>query len=162
NNLTGFSVSILLMLVNIPFIFLGYRMLGKVFVFKAAFAIAGLAIVVAVFPYPIITSDKLLVAVFGGFFLGVGIGLAVRGGGVLDGSEILAIFMSKKTSMTLGDVIMVFNIIVFSFAAYILGMESALYSILTYLSASKTVDFIIEGIEEYTGFTIISPKSNEI
>ena len=162
NNVTTFPISIILILVNIPFVYLGYKMLGRVFVIKAAIAIAGLALVVAFVPYPIITSDKLLVAVFGGFFLGVGIGLAVRGGGVLDGSEILAIFISRKTSVTLGDVILVFNIVIFSVAAYILGIESALYSILTYLSASKTVDFIIEGIEEYTGFTIISPKSREI
>jgi uncharacterized membrane-anchored protein YitT (DUF2179 family) len=162
NNLTSFPISIILILVNIPFVYLGYKMLGKAFVIKAGFAIAGLALVVAFVPYPIITSDKLLVSVFGGFFLGVGIGLAVRGGGVLDGSEILAIFISRKTGLTLGDVILVFNIVIFSFAAYILGIESALYSILIYLSASKTVDFIIEGIEEYTGFTIISPKSQEI
>ncbi len=162
NNFSSLPFSIILIIVNIPFIFLAYRQLGKMFVLKAAIAITGLALAVAFIPYPIITSDKLLVAVFGGFFLGVGIGLAVRGGGVLDGSEVLAIYISRRTSMTLGDVILVFNIIIFSFAAYILGMEAALYSILTYLAASKTVDFIIEGIEEYTGFTIISPKSEEI
>ena len=129
---------------------------------KTAFAIVLLAISVAFIPYPVITSDKLLISVFGGFFLGMGIGLAVRGGGVLDGTEVLAIYISRRTSMTIGDVILILNVIIFSFAAYLLGIEIALYAILTYLAASKTVDFIIEGIEEFTGVTIISPKSDEI
>jgi uncharacterized membrane-anchored protein YitT (DUF2179 family) len=162
NETTGTSLSILLILVNIPFIILAYLQEGREFVLKTTFAILGLAVAVAFIPYPVITTDKLLVAVFGGFFLGMGIGLAVRGGGVLDGTEVLAIYVSKRTSMTIGDVILVINILIFSVAAYLLGLEVALYSVLTYLSASKTVDFIIEGIEEYLGVTIISPKSREI
>ncbi|HLO81878.1 MAG TPA: YitT family protein [Chitinophagaceae bacterium] len=159
---TGVSLSVLLILVNIPFAILGYSQIGRSFVIKTTFAIVSLALVVAFLPYPVITSDKLLISVFGGFFLGMGIGLAVRGGGVLDGTEILAIYISRRTSLTIGDVILILNIIIFSFAAYLLGIEIALYAILTYLSASKTVDFIIEGIEEFTGVTIISPKSEEI
>ncbi len=159
---TGVSLSVLLILVNIPFAILGYSQIGRSFVIKTTFAIISLALVVAFLPYPVITSDKLLISVFGGFFLGMGIGLAVRGGGVLDGTEILAIYISRRTSLTIGDVILILNIIIFSFAAYLLGIEIALYAILTYLSASKTVDFIIEGIEEFTGVTIISPKSEEI
>jgi uncharacterized membrane-anchored protein YitT (DUF2179 family) len=162
SQLSGLSLSVLLILVNIPFVVLGYAQIGKSFVIKTTLAIGLLAIIVAVLPYPVITSDKLLISVFGGFFLGMGIGLAVRGGGVLDGTEILAIYISRRTSLTIGDVILIFNVIIFSFAAYLLGIETALYAILTYLSASKTVDFIIEGIEEYTGVTIISPKSDEI
>jgi uncharacterized membrane-anchored protein YitT (DUF2179 family) len=111
---------------------------------------------VTLIPYPEITEDKLLVASFGGFFLGAGIGMAMRGGGVLDGTEILALTMSQKISASIGDVILVFNIIVFAVGAYILGIESALYSILTYLVASKAVDFFVEGIEEYTAITIVS------
>ncbi|MCW3092577.1 MAG: hypothetical protein JWP81_3646 [Ferruginibacter sp.] len=159
---TGVSLSILLILINIPFIVLGYWSIGKEFAIKTAMAIISLSIVVAFFPYPQITADKLLVAVFGGFFLGSGIGLAVRGGGVLDGSEVLAINISKKLGLTIGDIILILNIIIFSFAAWLLSIEIALYSILTYISASKTVDFIIEGIEEYTGVTIISIKYDEI
>lgn len=162
NQITEVPLAILLILVNIPFIFLGYTQIGRGFVIKTTLAIVMLAIVVAILPYPVITSDKLLISVFGGFFLGMGIGLAVRGGGVIDGTEILAIYISRRTSLTIGDVILIFNIIIFSFAAWILGIETALYAILTYLSASKTVDFIIEGIEEFTGVTIISPKSEEI
>jgi uncharacterized membrane-anchored protein YitT (DUF2179 family) len=155
-------LSLLLILVNIPFILIGYHQLGRSFVLKTVYAILGLALAVAFLPYPVITSDKLLVAVFGGFFLGVGIGLAVRGGGVLDGTEVVAIFISRRTTLTIGDVILLINIVIFSFAAYLLGLEVALYSILIYLAASRTVDYIIEGIEEYTGVTIISPKSHEI
>ncbi len=160
--LTPFSLPILIVVINAPFILLGYIQLGKTFAIKSIFAIAGLAIVVAVFNFPIITYDKLLIAVFGGFFLGGGIGLAVRGGGVIDGTEVLAIYLSRKTGQTIGDFILVFNIIIFATAAYLLSIEIALYSILTYLAASKTVDFVIEGVEEYIGVTIISEKCDQI
>jgi uncharacterized membrane-anchored protein YitT (DUF2179 family) len=162
NQLSKWPLSIMLILVNLPFMLIGYRQLGKPFVFKTAFAIGLLAIVVAFIPYPFITSDKLLIAIFGGFFLGLGIGLAVRGGGVLDGTEVLAIYISKRTPLTIGDVILLFNILIFSCAAFLLGIEIALYSVLTYLAAARTVDFVIEGIEEYTGVTIISPKYKDI
>ncbi len=160
--ISGISLSILLIVVNIPFIILGYYSISKEFAVKTAIAIGALSLMVAFFPYPQITADKLLVAVFGGFFLGTGIGLAVRGGGVIDGTEVLAINLSKKMGPTIGDIILILNIIIFSFAAWLLSIETALYSILTYLAASKTVDFIIEGIEEYTGVTIISVKYDEI
>jgi uncharacterized membrane-anchored protein YitT (DUF2179 family) len=151
-----------IILINIPFILLGYRQIGKIFTIRTFLAIIGLALCVAFVDYPPVTNDKLLVAVFGGFFLGAGIGFAIRGGGVLDGTEVLAIYISRKTGSTIGDVILVINIFIFLSAVYFLGIEIALYSMLTYLSASKTVDFLIEGIEEYTGVTIISRKSVEI
>lgn len=160
--LTGIQLPILLVIINAPFILLGFNLISKQFAIKTSLAIIGLAICVAFLPYPQITSDKLLVAVFGGFFLGAGIGLAVRGGAVIDGTEVLAIAVTKKTALTIGDVIMIINIIIFSLAAWLLSIETALYAMLTYLSASKTVDFIIEGIEEYTGVTIISLKADKI
>lgn len=153
---------VLIILINIPFIFLGYKVIGRQFTIKTTFAILGLAFVLATFDFPEVTQDKLLVAVFGGFFLGAGIGLSVRGGGVLDGTEILAIYLSRKLSTTIGDIIILINILVFLAAAYLLSVESALYSMLTYLAASKTLDFVIEGIEEYTGVTIISDYSEEL
>jgi uncharacterized membrane-anchored protein YitT (DUF2179 family) len=159
---TELSLSILIVAVNLPFLVLGYSQIGKEFAFKSIFAIILLAIVVHFVPYPLITSDKLLIAVFGGFFLGAGIGMAIRGGSVIDGTEVLAIYLSKRTGLTIGDIILIFNIIIFSFGAYILSIEIALYAILTYMAASKTVDFIIEGVEEYTGITIISEYSDEI
>jgi len=160
--LTEYPLSVLIVIINAPFIILGYFQIGKSFVVNSVVAIVGLAIALALIEYPIITSDKLLVAVFGGFFLGAGIGLSVRGGGVLDGTEVLAIYLSRKTGLTIGDLILIFNIIIFSAAAYLLSIETALYSILTYLAASKTVDFVIEGVEEYIGVTIISTHSEEI
>ncbi len=162
SELTSFQLPVVLVIINIPFVLLGLVVVDKLFALKASLAIIGLAICTAFFPFPDVTHDKLLVAVFGGFFLGAGIGLSVRGGAVLDGTEVLAIFISRKTSLTIGDVILSFNIVIFSVAAWLLSVETALYSVLTYLAASKTVDFIIEGIEEYTGVTIISVKSDAI
>jgi uncharacterized membrane-anchored protein YitT (DUF2179 family) len=162
SEITGFSLPLLIVIINLPFIYLGYKNVEKIFAFKTLSAILGLALCLIFISYPIVTSDKLLVAVFGGFFLGAGIGLAVRGGGVLDGTEILAITLSKKLSVSIGDVILIINIIIFFAAAFILSFERALYSILTYLSAARTIDFLISGIEEYTGVTIISTKSEEI
>lgn len=159
---TGITLSILLIVINLPFIILGYKQISPQFAVKSIFAIVGLAFVVYFLDYPVVTSDKLLVSAFGGFFLGAGIGLAVRGGGVLDGTEVLAIYLSKKTRLSIGDIILIFNIIIFFVGAYVLSIETALYAILTYYAAAKTVDFIIEGIEEYTGITIISDKSNRI
>lgn len=153
---------LLLLLINIPFLVLGYNVISKSFAIRAAIAILFLALVISTVKFPDITQDKLLVSVFGGFFLGAGIGLTVRGTAVLDGTEVLAIAVSRKTSATIGDVILIINIFIFSAAAYFLGIETALYSIITYLAASKTLDFIIEGIEEYTGITIVSAHSEEI
>lgn len=162
NKESGLSLSLLIILINIPFILLGWRQISKLFSIKSMVAIALLALAVELFPYPEITHDKLLVAVFGGFFIGAGIGLCIRGGGVIDGTEVLAIFLNRKSSLSVGDFILLFNIGIFSIAAYLLSVEVALYSILTYLAASKTVDFILEGIEEFTGVTIISPHTDEI
>ncbi|MCF6271336.1 MAG: YitT family protein [Melioribacteraceae bacterium] len=162
SEITSLPLSILVVAINLPFLILGYSQIGKQFAIKSIIAIIGLAFVIYLIPYPLITSDKLLIAVFGGFFLGAGIGMAIRGGSVIDGTEVLAIHLSKKTGLTIGDIILIFNIIIFSFGAYILSIEVALYAILTYLSASRTITFIIEGVEEYTGITIISDYSEEI
>ena len=160
--LTNYPLALLIVIINAPFIILGYFQIGKLFTIKSIAAISGLALALIFIDYPIITSDKLLIAVFGGFFLGSGIGLTIRGGGVLDGTEVLAIYLTKKTGLTIGDLILIFNIIIFAVAAYLLSVETALYSILTYLTASKTVNLVVEGVEEYIGVTIISTKSEEI
>ncbi len=162
NRATGFPFPVLLLLINIPFILLGWKQIGRKFSIKSIICIAILGLVVATVHYPIVTNDKVLIAVFGGFFLGAGIGLVIRGGAVIDGTEILAIFLSRKRSISIGDFIMLFNIVIFSVAAYLHSVEMALYSILTYMSAAKTVDFILEGIEEFTGVTIMSPRTEEI
>jgi len=157
SQISGWSLPLILIIINIPFIILGYRISGTAFAIKTASAIIGLSLAVTFIHFPQVTEDKLLVAVFGGFFLGAGIGIAVRGGSVLDGTEVLALFISRRTGATLGDIIMVLNIVIFGIAAKLLSLEAALYSIITYLAAYKTVDFLIEGIEEYLGVTIISP-----
>lgn len=162
NKETAFSLSLLIVFINLPFILLGWKQISKIFGIKSIIAISLLAVAVALFPYPTITHDKLLVSVFGGFFIGAGIGLCIRGGGVIDGTEVLAIFFNRKSSLSVGDFILLFNIVIFSVAAYLLSIETALYSILTYLAASKTVDFILDGIEEFNGVTIISPHTDEI
>jgi uncharacterized membrane-anchored protein YitT (DUF2179 family) len=162
SGITKAPLPLLLIGINIPFILLAYKVMGKNFAIKTAFAIGGLALCVATVSFPAVTNDKLLVAVFGGFFLGAGIGLAVRGGAVIDGTEVLAIYLSKKFATTIGDIIILINILIFSAAAYFLSIEIALYSMITYLAASKTLDFIIEGIDEYIGVTIISAHHEEI
>jgi uncharacterized membrane-anchored protein YitT (DUF2179 family) len=160
--LTQIPLYVLIICINIPFVILGYMVLGKGFAVKTALAISGLALCVATVDFPNVTNDNLLVAIFGGFFLGAGIGLSVRGGAVIDGTEVLAIFLSRKMGTTIGDIIVLINVVIFSAAAYFLSIEIALYSMITYLAASRTLDFIIEGIEEYIGVTIVSSHSDEI
>jgi uncharacterized membrane-anchored protein YitT (DUF2179 family) len=162
-NILGYPLSILILVINLPFIAVGFRQIGWKFAIKSTLAIGGLSLCLAFVHYPDVTPDKLLTAVFGGFFIGAGIGLAIRGGAVLDGTEIAALLVSKSSHLLrVGDVILILNIFIFSAAAFFLGIESALYSILTYFAASKTIDFLIHGIEEYTAVIIISEKSEEI
>jgi uncharacterized membrane-anchored protein YitT (DUF2179 family) len=160
--LTSWPLALLLILINIPFVLLGYKVIGKMFAVKTILAIGGLALVVGTVDFPNVTNDNILVAVFGGFFLGAGIGLTVRGGAVIDGTEVLAIYLSRKLGTTIGDIIIIINVLIFGSAAYFLGIDVALYSMITYLAASKTLDFIIEGIEEFTGVTIVSDHSEAI
>lgn len=162
NIVSGVNLSLLVVLINLPFVAIAYTQISKKFAFKTLIAISLLAITLAIVEFPIITQDKLLIAVFGGFFLGAGIGLSIRGGSVIDGTEVLAIYSSRKTTLSVGDVILILNIVIFSTAAYIINIETALYAILTYLVASKTVDFVVHGIEEYTSVMIVSDKSDGI
>lgn len=157
-----FPLSVLLIMFNTPFIILGFRQIGKEFALKSIIAITGLAIVIQFVHFPVLTSDPLLIATFGGLFLGAGIGFAMRGGSVLDGTEVLAIYISRKSLLSIGDIILIFNIIIFLTGAYLLSIEIALYAILTYYVASRAVSYLIEGFEEYTGVTIISAYSEEI
>lgn len=159
---TPIPLPVLILLINIPFIFLGWRQVGLGFALRASGGILVLSVLLSLWTLPTFTDDRLLIAVFGGFFLGAGIGLSIRGGGVIDGTEVLALYISRKTGLTIGDFILVINILIFLTAAWLLDLESAMYSTLTYLIASRTVDFLVHGIEEYTGVTIISDQSEEI
>lgn len=161
-NITALNLGVLLVIVNLPFIYLASKTIGNKFAIKSIIAITLLAFVVHFVNYPTITEDKLLIAVFGGFFLGLGIGMSMRGGSVIDGTEVLAIYLGRKLSLTIGDVLLLINIVIFSVGAYVLSVETALYAILTYLAAAKTVDFVVDGVEEYVGVTIISNKHKEL
>lgn len=162
-NTTTLPLSVLILLINLPFVALGYRQIGRPFAIKSALAIVGLSIALEVIPYPDVTPDLLLTAVFGGFFIGAGIGLAMRGGGVLDGTEVAALLISRSNPLLkVGDVIMLLNVAIFGAAAFFLSIESALYSMITYFAASKTVDFLIQGIEQYTAVLIVSPLHSAI
>ena len=159
---SGLDMSIWLLLINLPFIVLGYLQVGKSFGLKCGLAILSLAFAVHFVQIPSFTHDRLLSAVFGGVFLGAGIGLSIRGGGVLDGTEIFALLAGRRLGATVGSIILVINIVIFSAAAFILSVESALYSMLTYFAASKTVDFLLYGLEAYNGMLIFSQNNEKI
>lgn len=160
--LTGLRLSLLLVLVNLPFLLLARVVIGKRFAWNTAIAITLLSLTLTFVHFPEVTEDKLLVSVFGGFFLGTGIGLSMRGGSVLDGTEVLAIFLSRRLGTKVSDWVILINIVIFSVAAYMLSIEQALYSLLTYIVASKALDFVVDGIEEYTQVTIISQHPDAI
>lgn len=162
SSLTDWPISILLIVINIPFIWLGYRRVDRIFALKTLVAIFILAAILHLVNFPHVTNDKVLTAVFGGFFLGLGIGLAMRGGCVIDGTELLAVYINPRSFLSIGQIILVINIIIFGIAAFFISVQSALYSILTYLAASQTINYIIQGFDEYTAVTIISPKSDLI
>jgi uncharacterized membrane-anchored protein YitT (DUF2179 family) len=155
-------LSFIIPLINLPFIFLGNRLFGKKFALQTIISIGLLSFSLLIVSIDAITIDPILAAVFGGVFLGAGIGFSIRGGSVIDGTEVLAISLSKKIGATVGDVMLIMNALIFSLAGYIMGIEIALYSLLTYLAAAKALDFVVEGIEEYIGVTIVSDYCEEV
>ena len=162
SRLFTWNLSVLIFAINFPFIILGVRQISLAFGIKTFIAIIALSLSIEYIHFPVVTQDKLLIAVFGGFFLGAGVGFAMRGSSVLDGTEILALFFSKKFATQVGEFILIINIVIFSIAAISFSLETALYSILTYIVASRAVDYIAQGIEEYIGVTIVSDYAKEI
>ena len=160
--LTGVPLGVVLVLVNAPFAMIAYKHVGRTFAFKTTLGIVILALELAAVPFPVATEDKLLGAVFGGTFVGAGVGLAIRGGGVLDGTEILAVILSRRTFATVGEVILAMNAVIFGVAAWFLGVEAALYSALTYFAATRTIDYLLHGIEAYNGVLVVSPHHGVI
>ncbi|MCP9766155.1 YitT family protein [Lacihabitans soyangensis] len=156
------DLSIILVVINAPFIALAYFIVGKHFAIRSMSAILLIVLILIFVPFHELTHDKLLVAMFGGFFMGIGIGLCMRGGGTFDGMEVLALMTFKKSSFSITEIILAMNIVIFIIAAVFLKIETALYAIMTYLVASQVTKYVIEGIEAYTGVTIISGKSEEI
>ena len=153
----------LILIINLPFVALGYQQMGRRFALRSALGIGGLALVLAIVPFPDVTPDNLLTAVFGGVFIGAGIGLAMRGGAVLDGTEIAALLASRHlVLLKVSDIILILNLVIFLGAVFILGTEPALYSMLTYFAAARVMEFVLNGIEQYTGVTIVSEQSEDI
>lgn len=156
------NLGIAIILLNLPFIIISYFSVSRRFAFRTFISVVLLGICLLLLPDVAITSDKLLISIFGGVFLGIGIGLIMRAGAALDGIEVLALYTLKRTSFTISEIILGINILIFAIAAFKFGIETALYSVLTYFAATRTIDYVVEGIQAYTGVTIISGKSEVI
>src|ERR1700761_1302169 len=156
------NIAYIIIAANIPFIIMGGIQINRAYAIKTSAAIVGLGLCLLYMPYQEVTQDKLLVSIFGGVSMGIGVGLAIRGGCALDGVEVLALYTGKRISFTISEIILGINIIIFLIAGIQLGLPTALYSILTYYAASRTSNFVIEGLEEYTGVTIISAESEQV
>lgn len=162
SELTGFEISYSLPIITVPFFVLGWFSVSRRTLFKSIISVLVLAAVIHFENFRPITNDKLLIAVFGGIFLGAGIGLAIRNGTVLDGSEILGLYLNERIGVSIGNIILVFNTILFIITAATLSVEVALYSILTFIVTGKVIDFIFRGFEDYVGLMIISQANHEI
>ncbi len=156
------NLAYVIVLANLPFVIMSAYAINKGFAIKTFFCVVLLSVCLLYPGFPVITEDKLLISIFGGFFLGLGIGLTMRAGCAVDGIEVLALYTLRRSSFTISEIILGLNIIIFSMAAFKFGIPVALYSMLTYFTASKTIDYVIEGIQAYTGVTIISGKSEEV
>lgn len=156
------NLGLVVVAMNVPFIIAASRSVSFSFAVKMLISVVLLAVCLFFVPYPVITSDKLLISIFGGGFLGLGVGLVMRAGSALDGIEVLALYTLKRTSFTITEIILGLNILIFSLAAFRFGVESALYSILTYFTASRLIDYVVEGLQAYIGVTIISSQSDII
>jgi uncharacterized membrane-anchored protein YitT (DUF2179 family) len=155
-------IAYVIVALNLPFVALGARLVSRNFALRSLTAIVGFGLCLLIIPYPQVTHDRLLVAVFGGVFMGLGVGLAMRGGAALDGIEVLAVYTRRHVSFTVSEIVLAINILIFLIAAIHLGFETALYSMLTYYAASRTTNFVVEGVEEYTSVTIVSAEANAI
>lgn len=162
SQLFDLDISIVLLLVSGPFLLMGWKTLTKKIVIKSFLAISALAIFIHFENFTSLTEDKLLIAIFGGLFLGAGIGITIKNGAVLDGSEILGIFINNRFGISIGKVILLFNILLFSVTAFLISIEVSMYSILTFLITAKVIDLMIEGFEDYVGLMIVSENANAI
>ncbi len=158
----GWDLGMLLILLNIPFIILSLYKVGRNFALRSTLTVVLIALTMQFVEFPELTHDKLLVAMFGGFFMGIAVGLSMRGGGTFDGMEVLVLMTTKKSSFSITEIILGMNIVIFIIAAIFMKVETALYATLTYIIAGQTTKYVIEGIEAYTGVTIVSGKSEEI
>ena len=157
-----FNLGLVILVLNIPLIAISYFSVGKRFAYRTLVSVILLGICLLIIPNYAVTADKLLISIFGGVFLGIGIGLIMRTGAALDGIEVLAVYTLKRTSFTITEIILGINIIIFTIAGFKFGIETALYSILTYFAATRCIDYVVEGLQAYTGVTIVSGKSEAI
>jgi uncharacterized membrane-anchored protein YitT (DUF2179 family)/predicted metal-dependent HD superfamily phosphohydrolase len=162
HELYHFNLALVIVVLNLPFIVISYFSVGSRFAFRTLLSVILLGICLTLLPEFNITEDKLLISIFGGVFLGIGIGLIMRAGAALDGIEVLALYTLKRTSFSISEIILGLNVLIFSVAAFRFGIETALYSVLTYFSATRCIDYVVEGLQAYTGVTIISGKSEII
>jgi uncharacterized membrane-anchored protein YitT (DUF2179 family) len=162
-HLTGYKLGVFLFLLNLPFVYLGYKQIGKTFALATIFGISVLS-TFTFFMHHIepFTDDVLLATVFGGMLIGIGVGIVIRSGGALDGTEILAILISKKLPLTVGNIVMFFNFFILGTAGFVFTWDRAMYSLLTYYIASKAIDAVVEGLEQTKSVWIISDFSKEI
>jgi uncharacterized membrane-anchored protein YitT (DUF2179 family) len=147
---------------NVPFVVLADRLINRTFALRMLFAVIAFGTFLLLVPFPAVTSDRILVAIFGGVFLGIGAGLAMRGGAALDGVEVVALHTGKNLAFTTSEVILALNVMIFAVAALMLGLETALYSTLTYFSASRSANFVVDGIEQFTEVTIVSAQAEAV
>ena len=161
--ITKIKLSVLTFVLNIPFLILGYKQLGKSFLIKAAYAMIVLSLLLEELkPVPELTNDVLLATVFGGLLLGIGVGFVIKFGACLDGTEVVAILINKKTSFSVGQVVMFLNFFIYSTAGFLFGWDRALYSILTYFITFKVIDMVSEGFEQAKAAMIITNHGEEI
>ena len=155
-------IGLLVVLFNLPFIYLGYKQIGKSFAILTIIAVVILAAGLTFIHIPVITSDRLLIAVFGGISIGSGVGLVIRAGGVIDGVEVIAVFTKRRTGFSNSEIILLFNAVLFAFAIMLLGIETSMYSLITFFAATRATEYVVDGIEEYTSMNIISSKPEAI
>ncbi|PLR78411.1 hypothetical protein CU633_05375 [Bacillus sp. V3-13] len=162
-HLTGFRLGFFIFLLNMPFIFIGYKQIGKTFALSTLLGIAVLSVTTFLLhEVPVFTDDLLLATVFGGITLGVGVGMVIRYGGSLDGTEVMAILANKKLPFSVGEIIMFFNLFIFGTAGFVFGWDRAMYSIIAYFIAFKAIDIVIQGLDESKSAWIISDNHQEI
>ncbi|GGW96994.1 membrane protein [Salegentibacter mishustinae] len=155
-------ISLLLLIFNLPFVIIGFKKIGYTFGIHAGIAILLLSAGMYLLEIEVFTEDKVLIAIFGGFFIGLGIGFVLRGGGVIDGLEVIALHTEKKSAFTSAEIILTLNILIIMGAAYRFGIETGMYSILVYYTAMLTTNYVVEGFEEFTALNIISKDAAEI
>jgi uncharacterized membrane-anchored protein YitT (DUF2179 family)/predicted metal-dependent HD superfamily phosphohydrolase len=158
----GFNLGLAILVLNIPLIVISYFSIGKRFALRTLVSVILLGVCLMLIPNRGVTEDKLLISIFGGVFLGIGIGLIMRTGAALDGIEVLAVYTLRRTSFTITEIILAINIVIFTIAGLRYGINTALYSTLTYFTATRCIDYVVEGLQAYTGVTIVSAKSEAI